>query len=74
DVRFVPKADSCTAANLLLQEIANVRQQLARSPFIRKLKLSQQRTADGVSYISELPTGYAEVPDRGSDDARGRRA
>ena len=33
DVRFVPKADSCTAAILVtsLHEIANFRQQLARA-------------------------------------------
>jgi hypothetical protein len=27
----------------------------------------------GVSFIGELPTGYAEVPLSGSDDARGGR-
>jgi hypothetical protein len=35
--------------------------------------LSQRHMTTGVSFLGELPTGYAEVPLSGSDDARGGR-
>jgi hypothetical protein len=34
---------------------------------------SQRHMTIGVSFLGELPTGYAEVPLSASDDARGGR-
>jgi hypothetical protein len=34
---------------------------------------SQHHMTTGVSFLGELPMGYAEVPLSGSDDARGGR-